>query len=379
MIGDALGGPDKFVGLGVFFDTYKNDNFKTKKHPYVYGVVGDGTKEYMQITRDAPGCHIPFRNSDPEKLDSTIARITYKQNILSVIMQPRGAVDWVQCFELKNVNLPSGYFFGITAMTGGLVDKHHFQQLSVYGNIDAQPFSYAHENDPKQMPQMWEAMRHSGKEARMFEFWESDEFADELKWKVSEKLKDDSDYFDDSDQYFENSDLYGEGDDTEVDPYSDAYKNYDEEDEGDDGEGDENGKVSHEEFEKKLDKDDEKIKHILDSLAHTVIGRRIAQRHHENANKMRHIHRHLQREMQMVTNQLHDYVRQVRKKEHELMDRIIKLSNKLHVEVIDPFEAEHENEFSGWFWPFVLTLMLLGGMAVFGYSRYKKFTKTHLL
>ena len=29
--GEALGGPDSFHGLGVFFDTFKNENFRAKK------------------------------------------------------------------------------------------------------------------------------------------------------------------------------------------------------------------------------------------------------------------------------------------------------------------------------------------------------------
>lgn len=39
-------------------------------------------------------------------------------------------------------------------MTGNLVDNHFFVQLSTYGNIELQPFSYAVENNVAQMPDM---------------------------------------------------------------------------------------------------------------------------------------------------------------------------------------------------------------------------------
>ena len=160
VVGHAMGGPDKWEGLGVFFDTYKNDGFKGKKHPYVYAYINNGDKEWEKIKGSDvknQACHIPFRNTETEteKLAVTVARMTYKDGIFSVVMQPDGADDWVQCFQIKGARLPEKAYFGVTALTGDLVDNHHMLQLSVFSNIEHQPYDHAHENDAGQMPEMW--------------------------------------------------------------------------------------------------------------------------------------------------------------------------------------------------------------------------------
>ncbi|CAK8998726.1 VIP36-like protein (Lectin mannose-binding 2-like) (LMAN2-like protein) [Durusdinium trenchii] len=169
MGGDALGGPDVWDGLGIFFDTYKNKEFKGKRHPYVYPIVNSGDVDYRKIrSRDVPaGCHIPFRSANAEEeMETTVARITLRKGTLSVVMQPEGAVDWVQCFKINDVELPPSTFFGITAMTGQLVDKHHMVEIKVFTDVELDPYTYAIENDPTQMPDTWTEMRHSGDIAR---------------------------------------------------------------------------------------------------------------------------------------------------------------------------------------------------------------------
>jgi hypothetical protein len=75
-------------------------------------------------------------------------------------------------------------------MTGGLLDNHHFLQLTTFGNVDVQPFSYSHPFKLAQMPAMWKEMSESGKIAREFADWEeSDSFSDDLHWTVSNKAK----------------------------------------------------------------------------------------------------------------------------------------------------------------------------------------------
>lgn len=43
--GDVFGHADKFEGLGIFFDTYKNNRPGTQ-FPYVMAMLGDGQTEY---------------------------------------------------------------------------------------------------------------------------------------------------------------------------------------------------------------------------------------------------------------------------------------------------------------------------------------------
>ena len=56
-----------------------------------------------------------------------------------------------------------GGYFGVTAMTGQLVDEHQMVKFDLYHNIETQPFEYAHDNVVHEMPEMWRDMRESGK------------------------------------------------------------------------------------------------------------------------------------------------------------------------------------------------------------------------
>lgn len=58
---EALGGPDAWSGLAIFFDTFKNDNFRLKKHPYIYGKVSSGQDQVQYKSmgdgdKNSPGC-----------------------------------------------------------------------------------------------------------------------------------------------------------------------------------------------------------------------------------------------------------------------------------------------------------------------------------
>lgn len=57
--------------------------------------------------------------------------MTYKDRrlVLSISL-----VDgkWAPCFTRENVDLPSGYFFGVSASTGDLSDNHDVLDFEVY-------------------------------------------------------------------------------------------------------------------------------------------------------------------------------------------------------------------------------------------------------
>lgn len=42
--GQVFGSSDKWVGLGIFFDSFDNDN--KHNNPYIMAVVNDGTREF---------------------------------------------------------------------------------------------------------------------------------------------------------------------------------------------------------------------------------------------------------------------------------------------------------------------------------------------
>ena len=406
-LGEALGGPDTYTGLAVYFDTFKNQNFQHKKHPYVYGKVSNGhdSVHYSTLTQDsAPGCHIPFR--DHLTVTTTVARMTLLDGVFSVVMRPQGAVDWVQCFEIHGVTVVPGAFIGVSAMTGGLVDRHDFVQITTYGNVDMQPFSYALENKVTLIEDMWKAMRESGKVAREFEDWEEhDSFSDDLKWSVAPDVKSHlTDDYDDA--YAEGS---GEGDDADAkysgdDTKGDPYKAYGEDFGEDGGEQDASGdddaysdgvepkkgtsasatkrKAAAAAAAPSFENDPENAELLRDLnkvLEKHPVGIRLQKTHVENAAKMHEVHVQMRRAMQQATDDLHRAAREIRKKEHEISERIVALAESAKVSILDPFEKEALAESRGWFWPFVITVLLLGALAAYGHRLFRKYMKSHVL
>lgn len=134
--GDVFGSSDKWVGLGIFFDSFDNDN--KHNNPYIMAVVNDGTKEFDHqndgSTQQLAGCLRDFRN----KPFPTRARIEYYQNTLTVLFNngmTNNEQDYEMCLRAENVVLPKNGYFGLSAATGGLADDHdvtHFLTNSLH-------------------------------------------------------------------------------------------------------------------------------------------------------------------------------------------------------------------------------------------------------
>ncbi|XP_026470091.1 protein ERGIC-53-like [Ctenocephalides felis] len=134
--GDVFGSSDMWNGLGIFFDSFDNDN--KHNNPYVMAVVNDGTKKFDHQNDGASqmlaGCLRDFRN----KPFATRARIEYFQNTLTVLFHngmTNNEADYDMCLRAENVYLPKNGHFGISAATGGLADDHdvfHFLTTSVH-------------------------------------------------------------------------------------------------------------------------------------------------------------------------------------------------------------------------------------------------------
>ncbi|KAJ8686378.1 hypothetical protein QAD02_022172 [Eretmocerus hayati] len=133
--GTVFGSSDEWNGLGVFFDSFDNDN--KHNNPYIMAIVNDGTKTFDH-TNDGgsqilAGCLKDFRN----KPFATRAKIQYYQNTLSLYFHggmTNNDNDYEICFQKENVYLPQFGYFGISAATGGLADDHdalHFLTTSL--------------------------------------------------------------------------------------------------------------------------------------------------------------------------------------------------------------------------------------------------------
>lgn len=130
--GPVFGGPDKFEGLGVFIDTYKN-NRPGVVFPYVMAMHGDGQTSYNKNNdgkdTELAGCSARgIRHSSiPTKL-----RLTYFQDKqLKLELQYRNEDDWQLCFDLEQPPaIPNIAYLGFTAETGELSDNHDIISVS---------------------------------------------------------------------------------------------------------------------------------------------------------------------------------------------------------------------------------------------------------
>ncbi|TVY48440.1 L-type lectin-like domain-containing protein [Lachnellula occidentalis] len=124
--GDVFGSTDRFEGLGIFFDTYKNNRPGTV-FPYVMAMVGDGQKPYDKANdgkeNEFMGCSARgIRNANMP----TKAKLTYFQDkSLKLELQYKKEEQWELCFETSEPpTIPSVAYLGFSAETGELSDNH---------------------------------------------------------------------------------------------------------------------------------------------------------------------------------------------------------------------------------------------------------------
>ncbi|XP_040571947.1 protein ERGIC-53 [Lepeophtheirus salmonis] len=130
--GPVFGSSDKWNGLGIFFDSFDNDN--KHNNPYIMAMGNDGTIGYDHqndgSTQQLAGCLRDFRNKPfPVK-----AKIEFFNNILTVFFHngiSNNDKDFELCLRVENMFLPKTGYFGISAATGGLADDHDVLRFSV--------------------------------------------------------------------------------------------------------------------------------------------------------------------------------------------------------------------------------------------------------
>lgn len=124
--GPVFGSTDNFEGLGIFFDTYKNNRPGTV-FPYVMAMVGDGTTPYDKVNdgkaNEYAGCSARgIRGANV----ATKARLKYFQDkYLRLELQYKADDQWILCFEKEDPPMiPSVAYLGFSAETGELSDNH---------------------------------------------------------------------------------------------------------------------------------------------------------------------------------------------------------------------------------------------------------------
>ncbi|XP_062340013.1 lectin, mannose-binding 2-like a isoform X2 [Osmerus eperlanus] len=131
--GPVFGNKDNFTGLGVFVDTYPNEEKHLERiFPFVLAMVGNGSVSYDHEHDGRPtelgGCNAMVRNLNHD----TFLFIRYVRRRLTIMIDIEGQHDWRDCLDVPGVNLPQGYYFGASAMTGDLSDNHDIISLKLY-------------------------------------------------------------------------------------------------------------------------------------------------------------------------------------------------------------------------------------------------------
>lgn len=118
--GSIYGGPDKFDGFGLFFDTFDEET-KSETVPMVVGMMGDGQTPFRQAVNSTSSeskvvgsCYKQVRNTDAP----VYVRLTYFNRHVKVeIDNQHEGRSYSTCFDAFNIDLPIGNHFGVSAST----------------------------------------------------------------------------------------------------------------------------------------------------------------------------------------------------------------------------------------------------------------------
>ena len=140
-IGPVFGHTDNFEGLGLFFDTYKN-NRPGVVFPYVMAMFGDGKTKY---DKDSDGKEQEFAGCSARGIRHaavpTKFKLTYFQDkFLKLELQYKTEGEWTLCFETEDPpQIPSVTYLGFSAETGELSDNHDIVSISARNLYTSQP------------------------------------------------------------------------------------------------------------------------------------------------------------------------------------------------------------------------------------------------
>jgi len=168
--GSLHGFQDKFVGIAIIFDTFKNTE-NLSAHRDVTVLINDGEKTWEMMTEDVKGCSMNFRyhseRGDFSVTDSTRAKIIVNDTSLKLAVDPKNSGEWTDCVDLENLALPKGWassaYVGLTASTGQLSDNHDVLSFVTYS--DSQVMAEAESTSEKK--KMYKVNSEAGLEERI--------------------------------------------------------------------------------------------------------------------------------------------------------------------------------------------------------------------
>jgi len=120
--GPVFGSRNNWIGLGVFIDTYDNNN--NGDNPRISIAANDGSIAYDPESDgqniELAGCSADFRRTS--KPSGLLVRYNHETKLLEVEYNVNSG-PWKKCADVS-VDLPRGYNFGVSAATGGVSDTH---------------------------------------------------------------------------------------------------------------------------------------------------------------------------------------------------------------------------------------------------------------
>lgn len=139
--GQVHGFVEKFVGIGIIFDTFKNME-SIESHRDVTVLINDGEKTFEMMTKDVKGCNINVRyhsdRADYSVSDASRAKVIVNETSFELYVDAKNTGEWVECLVLRNLSMPNMWvensFVGMTATTGQLADNHDVISLSSYSD-----------------------------------------------------------------------------------------------------------------------------------------------------------------------------------------------------------------------------------------------------
>jgi len=159
--GDVHGYNEKFVGIGIIFDTFRNTE-SYDKHRDVTVLINDGEKTLEMMTKDVIGCNINVRYH-AERADFTVndlsrARIIFNNTNFQLHIDAKNSGQWEECITLSNLTLPADFtenaYIGLTASTGQLADNHDVLGLATYSDFNVMESFEAEKSEKRLYPQI---------------------------------------------------------------------------------------------------------------------------------------------------------------------------------------------------------------------------------
>ncbi|KNC84590.1 hypothetical protein SARC_03187 [Sphaeroforma arctica JP610] len=134
--GNIFGSKDFFKGLGLMIDTYDNDG--KRDNPSLYAVIGDGNTAFNHNNDGGDAvigkCRVYARNA----INPLTIRASYADKTLMVSVDETSNGKYYEpCFTVSKIEIPTGYYFGVSAATGGLADDHIVQSFQTFSRQSA--------------------------------------------------------------------------------------------------------------------------------------------------------------------------------------------------------------------------------------------------